>query len=135
MRWKPEYALDLEPIDSQHKELFRRFDLLDEALCHGELDKKLRETMAFLSDYVNSHFRNEQDLMRTAGYPGLEDHLKLHKEFQGDVEAFRRSLLDGSTSFLQAFTLLEKMSDWFEKHILKEDQKVKAFLFSRGAIK
>ena len=133
MLWKPEYALDVEPIDSQHKELFRRLERLGNAVRQGEAQGRLRETMNFLTAYVDWHFDDEQKLMRKSGYPDLDAHQKLHQGFQKELADSRHGMFaEGFTEF-QAADLLERLNDWLVKHILGEDQKVKVFLEGKEA--
>lgn len=133
MLWKSEYALGVEPIDSQHKELFRRLERLSGAVRQGEAQGRLRETMNFLSAYVDWHFDDEQKLMDRSDYPDREAHREFHQGFQQELASFRRGLLDEGFTEGQAGELLERLSGWLVEHILGEDQKVKVFLARKEA--
>jgi hypothetical protein len=41
--------------------------------------------LAHLVDYTKFHFGHEAEVLRMHGYPGLDDHLKLHEVFRAKV--------------------------------------------------
>ena len=49
--------------------------------------KGLSRLLAELSVYVHKHFRTEEELMESCGYPGLENHPLQHAKFAARVEA------------------------------------------------
>jgi hemerythrin-like metal-binding protein len=72
-------------LDSQHEEFFRRAN----ALFDNPFEEKTSETyeaLDFLRTYVLFHFEREEELMRSAGYDGMEKHAAAHLEFRTAVE-------------------------------------------------
>jgi hemerythrin len=84
------FTSDLETkvskIDEQHKELFDRINKVI-ALGEGSVTQEETEkTLNLLGDYISEHFRDEEELQRTSGYPQYEWHRGQHKLY---VDSFR----------------------------------------------
>ncbi len=80
MEWTNELSVGVEAIDNQHKELIHRLNTFYDSLS-TDSQAKVMEMLAFLSDYVVSHFRDEEALQVRYNYPGYVDHRKLHQAF------------------------------------------------------
>jgi hemerythrin len=103
-------------IDAQHRQLF---DLA--ATFRGDGDQiRVLKSLAMLTEYVKVHFREEEELMASCHYPGLEAHRRLHGEF-------RRMLFELLENAKQM--TLDEIADevkylingWFYNHILVAD--------------
>jgi hemerythrin len=60
--WKEELATGYEGIDSQHKEMFRRFNDFQSACKQGKGLGELSSLLTFLDEYIRSHFALEEQL-------------------------------------------------------------------------
>jgi len=81
MMWKEKYKIGVDLIDQQHEELFRRVSeftriIRSEENWDARIDK-VKETMAFMKDYVVDHFNEEEAYQAKINYPELEAHKKL----------------------------------------------------------
>lgn len=136
MIWKDKYKIGVDLIDSQHMELFRRVTDFVETLraqgAWGEKVSKVNETLAFMRDYVVTHFRDEEEYQKSIGYPSLEEHRKIH----GDMV---RYVLDVSEQYekhgyqqeiVQQFA--GRLLAWLINHVAAEDQKIAAFAHSQS---
>jgi hemerythrin len=86
--WSDRLELGIPLIDEQHR---RFFDLAASLQNNGD-EVRVMKTLATLSDYIRSHFRDEEILMEAAGYPGLAAHRLLHARFrQMLADLFRRA--------------------------------------------
>ena len=52
IKWSPEYAIDVEIIDNQHKELFNAVNNLLEACSQGKGKEEAGKILQFLENYV-----------------------------------------------------------------------------------
>jgi len=77
MHWEPELETGVERVDQQHRELFRRVNLLFD----HEQGTDVKETLKFVGDYVMQHFADEEALQVASRYPGLQEHKRLHTDF------------------------------------------------------
>lgn len=137
MEWSKEYSTGIESIDDQHQELFRRGNNLVKAIrerrCREEIDK----IITFLDDYARVHFSDEEDRMKEAGYPGLEEQVRLHREFLASLADLKNEAslprVPGSSYDLSAATN-QVVVDWIINHILKVDIRFGDFLRAEGKL-
>lgn len=123
--FQAEFLLGIDEIDAEHRTLV---DLLNEThalISEGQREAARTRFVETLSAYVNEHFANEEAFMERIGFPGIEDHRKIHENFKAsfndlkplietyDDEAFRKALGD-------AFS-------WIVMHIGKTDRRYARF--------
>ena len=81
IEWRESFAIGVEAIDIQHKELIHRFDRLLNACQEGKGVEELKKLQLFLVEYVNTHFNDEEALQRNHRYPEYEAHRAEHLSF------------------------------------------------------
>ncbi len=114
--WSPAIETGLPEIDAQHRRLFELA-----ATFRGEGDQiRVMKALAMLSDYANTHLRDEEAMLKSIGYSGLEAHQALHREFRAMLRALvaesRRMTLDRIAERIE-----ELINGWFYQHILTAD--------------
>ena len=136
MMWKDRYAIGVERIDEQHKELFDRLgsfiQVTNQKGDWSDRLEKAKETMNFLGDYVNYHFADEEELCRELGFPEQEEHKKAHQEFKKGIETY---VLKASENSFDEATMQEfagKLMTWLIVHVGKEDQKIGEYVKREG---
>ena len=111
MMWKEKYRVGAELVDTQHRELFHRVSNFIQAVQSPQpWENKLehvKETMAFMQDYVIIHFNDEERFQAEIGYPELERHKEIHARFRAGVRDMpsglhTRALLRSSSKNLAA---------------------------------
>ena len=119
--WSNDLATGVHEIDSQHKKLFNYLNILIQAENNQESrHKTVQTTLDGLIEYTEIHFEEEEIEMEKRGYPDLERHKKLHRDFASQAQNLKRlfdkgeDLLPGLISFVQ---------EWLVKHIKQEDMK------------
>lgn len=130
--WSEKLCFGIDPIDRQHQQLFELA-----ASFEGNGDQiRVMKTLVILCDYVREHFREEEALLAACGYPKLESHRALHREFR----RLLRELLDqapGMTLDQIAERVRYLINGWFYNHILVVDldyaPQVKAYLARKRA--
>jgi len=115
-------------VDMQHHKIFERVSNLV-ALCEEGSDvAKLQDTLGYLINYTVRHFTDEEALLFSYGYPGLEEHRKMHDDFKltvGDlVQRFRTS---GSSAELSS-DVNKILIRWLANHIKNEDRKISEYI-------
>ena len=114
--WPNSIDFGLPAIDLQHRRLF---DLA--ASFRGNRDQvRVMKTLATLCDYANTHLREEEALLESIAYQGLEEHKSQHANFREML----RALLEESRGMT-----LDQIADraealinvWFYQHILTAD--------------
>lgn len=77
-------------IDHHHEELFKLVSMLDKAIqSHDE--ETLNHIIEFLETYVQDHFKEEEELMKTHLYKGYKQHKQEHEKFKELVKDLRES--------------------------------------------
>ncbi len=119
--WNPKWETGYPLIDEQHRELFRRLDLLMEAVPAGNPEAVAQDLLPYLMDYVDSHFADEEALMVAAGYSMVDAHRALHRGMRVEVtRLLERVALEG----LEAMgPVLEWLLAWLVQHIDSEDRR------------
>lgn len=120
--WYPALELGNKVIDDQHRELFRRADMLVEAMMRRSGPEELAQLFDFLGTYVYEHFSAEESLMRIHAYPQREEHEAEHKRFIEDFKALQKEYAkDGPTAFLLV-RVNARVTQWLVEHISRTDK-------------
>jgi hemerythrin len=119
--WKDSFNIGIEEIDKQHRSFL---DCLND--CHvqvsggkgAEIDSDLFDR---LRDYAAKHFRFEEGLMQSNGYPEIDQQKKQHEYFESQLAEL--VAIQHGESGRTAESVLAFVRDWFLKHILDQDRK------------
>ena len=126
--WTHELEVGVEEIDVQHRELFERIERLV-AACQGRRGAvELKPLLGFLLEYMDRHFRTEEELMLHADYPDRERHTGLHKEFYERLAGLANRLGSGEATPELLTELNIVAVDWLFDHDLLEDRDFGRFL-------
>lgn len=125
IQWNSKFETGIPTIDAQHKKLVALCNNLHAAIMKNSSESGLKWEDSLASalhectDYVQTHFHDEEILMKAAGYSGYEKHKKEH-------EAFTRKILEtaqkfNSISVISALQFVKFLYDWILSHIAHED--------------
>ena len=130
LSWCEKYAVGVEAIDGEHKELFEAVLALESAMTRSAQPQEMSELLKKLSASTARHFAGEEAMMREAKYPGLAIHLANHQHLMEKVEAFAaRHGRGGATVNQHALNFLR---DWLLYHIENDDARLGAWLKDRS---
>ena len=128
MEWTPDLSVGVGAIDEQHKELINRMNLFFNAIDDTDDKAKVLSMLDYLSDYVVTHFHDEEALQQRSGYPEYTAHKKLHEAFIADIEQLKADISGGyftaATKMLMSTTLIS----WLTLHIKKMDKALAAHI-------
>jgi len=125
--WSDEYSVHLRVIDNDHKDLVFIVNALHDAICHGSTRSQIGQIIGNLAKYVDEHFRREEALMETYGYPGLARHRRLHRQLARTVHGIR-IIFGKKPNLIDPGRFLNFLRDWLIHHILEEDTKYAPYL-------
>jgi hemerythrin len=129
--WSDKYSVGVLSIDGQHKRLIEIINILYDAMRAGQGEFVLGKTLDDLVDYTKTHFRFEENLMQTKGYPDLAAHRKMHEGLTTQVWELAHQYKSGKTTLsIQTGNFLKS---WLTNHILNTDMKYSEHLVARGA--
>lgn len=119
--WKKNFESGSALIDGQHKTLFELangfMDLILEPNSF-ELEKTQFEKMV---NHIVRHFEDEEALMETIHYSGLEEHKKIHQQLIRETLELQMKYDNGKLNAADVFAfLIDKV---IVDHLLKEDIK------------
>lgn len=129
IQWSDYYSVDNQEIDAQHQKWISICNTMQTTLLYGtpeEVEDAGHRALMEMMAYADYHFRHEENYMRSIGYPEINKHLKLHKNFEYLVYQYNRNVNDSHKLVLntQVLQLVEK---WLINHILIEDKKYAVF--------
>jgi len=124
--WKRHYELGIEAIDTQHKMIMDRFNLLYEAITKGEDQKVVASLMVDILDFIRLHFHDEEAILDANRYPRAEAQRAAHRDFLKRAESHYRAYL--ATPIVNPLELAGLMQDWIENHMLTMDMDFKEFM-------
>ena len=95
IEWQKDWDSGNAIIDSEHKQLLAYCNgLLGRSLAHAP-DDEMERQLDLLSDHARRHFANEEEILKESGYPGLEDHSRLHRELLEQTTEIKAKLHGG----------------------------------------
>ncbi len=119
VRWSNDYAVGVAEIDSQHRELFRLLDELNEATKGNGEDVKA--CLLQLIDLWRLHCRLEEGYMQKYRCSGLLAHRFAHEGFEKKLSERLAKMEQGeSIAELESLPMLHA---WLRGHILGTDKK------------
>ena len=124
--WRSEYNINNFKIDSEHQKLFaiaREAINVTKLKDDIEINTKLKEIITKLFDYVNYHFKNEEEYMTEISYPESSNHKILHENI---LEMLKELISNINTLELDQIqkTLQELIENYIIKHILNDDKRI-----------
>ena len=120
--WSEDLATGVAVIDSQHQELFIRIGNLLDACSLGKGRDEVKKTIAFLEDYVITHFKAEEAHMTYSGYPEFSQHRKQHIEFMENFGKLKKQFETEGPGLTTVVTTNHLVVDWLKNHIRKLDK-------------
>jgi hemerythrin len=120
LQWTQALSVGIPEIDAQHQELFRRVDRLLQATLADD-HREAEAMLAFLGEYVATHFSTEERFMEEVGYPGLDRHRAEHERFAADLRALDRDVAAGGSVLGLVGRLNRQVGDWLLGHVCVTD--------------
>lgn len=117
--WSDEFVLGIDHIDEQHRGLVEQINALWLAMLHHEDDQVILGIILRLFQYTQTHFIDEESLMRAYGYGDLESHRHAHADFVQYINQIVDTYVEGNPI---SNKLLRFLNDWLRRHILGEDR-------------
>lgn len=138
MLWKEKYNIGVDLIDRQHQELFNRVNgfltVLRAPVPWEEKVQEVNETLAFMQEYVVVHFRDEERYQEEIGYPGLEEHRKVHGQLIREVGEFAQKYQQEGYREVLVQQFGGRLLTWLINHVAATDLKIGEYARSKEAV-
>lgn len=128
--WKDSFNIGIEEIDRQHRTFLEYLNACQQQVSGADGSCIDAEMLGRLKEYAASHFRFEEELMQSMGYPEIEHNEQQHKYFEAKIEELGTGLDQGGKAHYES--VLAFMRDWFLRHILEEDKKYVPYASKAG---
>ncbi len=128
LEWSEEYSVGNEEIDNQHKNWIGLYNKLDDMMKqhdHADMRKTKEEVLQEMSKYVDYHFSFEEEYMRSIGFPEVDRHWRLHKDFRNQIYSICRDQQEGR--LILNSEVMDTIRNWLVEHIIQEDSKLRAY--------
>ena len=116
--WQEKNNTGIALIDEQHRGIVSIINslyfLTTKGMCNDTLCSFVSDTM---KDYSRIHFITEERFLQEAGYPGLEEHIEIHKRLARETERMEQEALREKD--IKPF--LNFLKKWWLQHINEED--------------
>lgn len=124
------YYVGVEKIDQEHAKLFEIIadanSVVHDAFLHDKYDEIVR-ILSELKEYTRVHFRDEEAIMESMGYPGLQAQKEAHISFEEKLaEINLDDVDDNQQTYLEE--ILDFLLKWLSVHILHMDKKIGEFV-------
>jgi hemerythrin len=130
--WTPELSVGFAEIDSQHEELLKRFNTLQEACRAGREKEEVRRLFDFLDHYVLQHFTDEERIMLDYRYPDIMEHQQEHLELITKLRKLKRQMHEYSISSSIVSEMTQTLFDWIVTHIQNTDVRLGRYLAEKS---
>jgi hemerythrin-like metal-binding protein len=126
------YSINVPFIDGQHRRLLEIVNDFYDALRARHGRNVVFEILNRLIHYAEKHFKDEEELMKRAGYPAAEaeQHINMHVGLVEDVFKLHKQLSEQANPDLASVDLF--LNSWLINHILTVDKKLLPFCGSMG---
>lgn len=116
--WQSSNETGIPIIDEQHRGIVSAINSLYYFIRHNDAATAFEPTMNVLTYYTSLHFLTEESILREAGYPELNAHIKLHKNLTDQVN----SMAQNRANKYQVNALLPFLKEWWLGHINENDR-------------
>jgi hemerythrin-like metal-binding protein len=121
--WDDSFSVQHEEIDRQHKKLFDLYNELHETLLHDTVENTTvvrTRTLNNLIEYIDYHFKSEENYLKEINYPDFAKHCQIHNDFSKQVIGYHKDLENGQIIFTTS--LIKLIRNWIVDHIMIMDQ-------------
>lgn len=116
------FSVNMPFIDNQHKKLL---DIAND--CHKAInDNKAKESIFLILNslikYAEQHFRDEEKVMKIAGYPSekIDEHIRIHEQLVTEIFNLHQEYRQSEEKTIHELELF--LNNWLIKHILTMDK-------------
>jgi len=115
--WSDDLEMGIASIDDDHRRILALIGTLRDAIDSPDPHPVIIATLATLRDYADRHFRREEAMLATSGYPNLTSHRQVHDSFR---DYTRHPSEDDALP--NAVLMLSYLVNWWTGHIVTDDK-------------
>lgn len=124
MKWDSSFAVGIEAIDNQHKQIFEHLLAIENSIVKRDPWHILHFFVTQLAEYLKFHFAVEEALLEIVGYQQRDEHCGAHARLMDEVAKLEDQLQKKPSGE----NLVGFFEDWFVRHVLSSDREYAAFI-------
>lgn len=127
LQWKEDYAVGIEAVDHEHRELIALINALHAELRAPEAEVTVAEFLGEIYARIAAHFALEERVMRDRRYDQYDDHKADHERLLDEI----RDVMDDSAAMpAQDYRaqLAGRLESWFTEHFKTKDARLHKML-------
>lgn len=127
MIWKEDYALGIDELDKQHRELFDAVNHLSSTLENSDTEScqmACIDALTYLENYTIVHFGDEEEYQRSIGYINYAQHKRQHDAFLKTLSYMKYELMESKFSPVAVKRFSGTLTSWLVYHIMNSDQNI-----------
>ena len=130
--WNDSMSVGMARVDDQHKKLIAMINELHSAMLEAKGTGVMGRLFEDLAEYTATHFRTEEDLMDSYGYPAAdtEYHKREHAMLVDQVGKLKARFAAGELAL--SLEVMNFLRDWLTGHIMDTDAKLRPFFKEKG---
>ena len=117
-------------IDQEHAVLIEYINLLQKAVENESSVKIIGQVLEGLTEYTNTHFFVEEEMMKAFEYPDVSKHKQAHEGFCKKLATLIENYEQGDTHISDS--VMDFLKEWLTEHILKIDKQLSDFLADKS---
>lgn len=135
IEWTNDFEFGVPTIDEQHQKLFQLSSELMKTIFKGKKANEIDKTISFLDNYIITHFRDEEELMKKYKYPFIHFQKWQHQKFTQHFVKFKKEVraLDNYNRNFILFRIQILLVDWLVNHTLKIDKHLGRYIKRKEA--
>ncbi len=137
IKWNESMSVNIEEIDSQHKELVEIINTLFDAMKVAKGNEALGEVLNKLGEYVHYHFETEEKYFEKFEYSESQIHKDEHRDFTKQITEYKKLFVEGKLMQAEGDTplavgLWKVLKHWLVNHVLMFDKKYAPLFREKG---
>jgi len=125
LKWDNNYSVSIEVIDAHHRKIIQILNMLHDAILQKTEHEVMEKILGALTVCVEQNFPEEEALLRTAGYPRLEEHLDSHRNLSQRLWNLQARYEEGDDL---TYDVMNFLTSWITEHIMQEDKRYESYL-------
>lgn len=133
--WTEDMSVHNDILDAQHQELFQKINELLSAIIDETAENVVDDMVHFFRDYMDQHFKYEEQYLAENGFPQSDEHKKKHDVFIDKYYELKEKIDQGFDKRHIVLEIENFMGSWLTQHVMIEDQVYARYFIEQKNIK
>lgn len=121
IKWRDSYNTGVQQFDIEHHKIVELINMMFVAIRDNATKEVSEQACEEVLSYTKYHFTNEEQAMKAANYPGLEEQLVEHARLKENAEKFQITIKNNFPEGRNEFYRF--IREWLIDHIQVCDKK------------